>query len=202
MSFQAGDLLVFYGNGRISRAISLWTMQWLSCRPGPSHVGLICRYEGPEHSGPLLVESTTLNDRPCLIRQLHVRGVQAQEPAGRIESYDGRVDLYRLVPLWQLDAGESKLLTRILVDHFVRKGIAYDRGGAVLSGTRVFKWTRFFPNAALDLVFCSELASAVLMRLGRMNVANPACFHPAQLVKELVRTGVYQKLGDAREVIR
>lgn len=201
MPFQAGDILAFYGRGAVSRLISLWTTDPLRFQVGPSHVGIVCNYTGPEHTGPLLVESTTLNDRPCLIRKLHVRGVQAHDPAIRINGYNGRVDLYRLVPIWRLDQGESELLTQILVEHFVRKGVAYDTGGALLSGTRVFKLTRLFPAAALNLVFCSELASAVLMRLGRMNVRNPAKYTPGALVRQLVRTGVYERVGNARDMI-
>ena len=199
MRFSSADLLAFYGRCRISRTISLATVGWVQPRWGPSHVGMICDYQGPEHQGPLLIESTTLNTLPCRIQGCFVRGVQAHDPVERIRTYQGRVELYRAVPIWALDDRESRLLTWILMEHFVRAGVTYDRGGALLSGTRAFKWTRWFPDAALERVFCSELIAALLMRLGRMAVQNPALYTPAALVRELVRTGVYRRLDPATD---
>ena len=149
-----------------------------------------------EHGGaPLWVESTTLCRHPCVIRRKCVSGAQAHLPSHRITDYvnaGGRVDLYRLTPIDQLSVAESGLLTRILITHFIRREVSYDTGGALLSGTRLFKHTRLLPRADLNQLFCSELAAKVLMRLGRLNRANPTKFNPATLIRRLVREGTIQ----------
>jgi hypothetical protein len=125
--------------------------------------------------------------------------VQVHRPHTRIADYvrgGGRVDIYRLADIQQLSSAESRLLSRILIDHFVRRGVCYDLGGALLSGTRAFQLTRCFPTANLDELFCSELVAAVLMRLGRMNHANPTRFSPGRLLRELVRQGTYRRLSE------
>lgn len=76
--------------------------------------------------------------------------------------------------------------------HFIGKEVTYDLGGALLSGTRLFKRTRLLPSADLNELFCSELVAAVCMRLGRMNRSNPTRFNPACLLRELVRHGTFQ----------
>lgn len=178
MNLQPGDILAFHGTDTLSRLIRVAT--W-----GPSHVGMIVFNEGQ----PVLIESTTMCKTPCLIRGKRTSGVQAQWPADRIANYNGRVDVYRLYPVWQLDAGEELLLHRMMFKHFL--GTSYDTVGAGISGTRLIKWSRFL-GADLASLFCSELVAAVLMRLGRMPVRNPAVYNPATLVRTLRRHGVYQ----------
>src|SRR5690606_3756322 len=127
---------------------------------------------------------------PCLIREAPVSGAQAHLPVERVKDYvreGGRVDLYRLTHFNRLTIEESRLLTRLILDEFIDPGIDYDLGGALLSGTRVFQYSRFFPGANLQQLFCSELVAAVIMRLDRMNHANPSRYHPARLLRELVR---------------
>lgn len=106
----------------------------------------------------------------------------------------GFVDIYRLTPINRFSVEEQRLLTRILIDHFVRPGLNYDWRGAAYSGTRLLQASRLFPVADLEELFCSELVAAVLMRLNRLNHANPARYHPARLLRELVRTGKYQRV--------
>jgi hypothetical protein len=189
-----GDLLACYGTGFTAKAISLGTASLLAprrLRIGPSHVAIICEH----HGTPVWVESTTLCPHACVIRQRQVSGCQAHLPEMRIQDYvrsGGRVDLYRLSPVDRLSTAESQLLTRILVRHMIGREVGYDLGGALLSGTRLFKRTRLLPGADLNELFCSELAAKVLMRLGRLNRANPTKFNPACLLRELVRQGTYQ----------
>ncbi|MBT6485998.1 MAG: hypothetical protein HOK71_15230 [Planctomycetaceae bacterium] len=192
--FQPLDLAACYGADWTGRLISYGTASLLAprrLRIGPSHIALICAH----HGGPVWVESTTLCSHPCVIMGHHVSGVQAHLPEARIDDYaqsGGHVDLYRLSPIDRLSPTESELLTRILIRHFIGRQVTYDMGGALLSGTRLFKRTRLLPNADLNELFCSELVAAVLMRLSRLNRTNPTRYNPACLLRQLVREGSYQ----------
>lgn len=192
--FQPGDLAACFGRDWVSRSISfgtasLWAPKRL--RIGPSHVAMLCDHRG----APVWIESTTLCPHPCVIQGVPTSGVQAHFPQDRIRDYiddGGRVDVYRLSGIDRLSRTEAEMLSRILIKHFIGRFVRYDTGGALLSGTRLLKRTRFFPGANLDELFCSELVAAVLMRLGRMNRANPTRYNPACLLRELVREGTYQ----------
>ena len=120
------------------------------------------------------------------------------DPRQRVSDYlvaGGRVVRYQLTPINRLTGTESRMLTRILVEHFIEPAVDYDLGGALISGTRVWQLMRSFPGADLDSLFCSELVSAVLQRLGRLNRTNPTRHNPARLLREAVRQGVYQSAG-------
>lgn len=192
--FQPLDILACYGTGFTAKVISYGTASLLAphrLRIGPSHVALICEY----HGRSVWMESTTLCPHPCVILNQRIDGCQAHLPEIRLHDYvaaGGRVDLYRLSPIDSLSQAESDLVTKILVKHFIGKRVTYDLGGALLSGTRLFKRTRLLPQADLNELFCSELIAAVLMRIGRMNRANPTRFNPACLLRQLVRQGTYQ----------
>lgn len=193
---EPGDLAACYGVDLTSRLISLGTASFFGppeLRWPPSHVALCCRHE----DRTIWVESTSLCRHACLFRGGTVAGVQAHRPLDRIRDYvqaGGQVDLYRLTELNGLSASECRLLSRILIDHLIRRTIRYDFRGALLSGTRAFQLTRLFPGASLERLFCSELIAAVLMRLGRLNHANPTRFNPGRLLRELVRTGKYHRV--------
>jgi hypothetical protein len=194
MQLLPGDIAACFGTDLTGRAISWGTASpFAPCglRIAPSHVAICCEFE----ERIVWVESTTLCGHACLVRGRPVSGVQVHRPHTRIADYvrGARVDIYRLADIQQLSSAESRLLSRILIDHFVRHAVSYDMGGAMLSGTRAFQLTRFFPSANLDELFCSELVAAVLMRLGRMNHANPTRFSPGRLLRELVRQGTYRR---------
>ncbi len=186
-----------WGRDWMSRGITAGT--WSPFGPpglrlGPSHVAIICEWQ----ERPVWVESTTMCRQPCLVRGEGARGVQVHEPPGRIEDYNaqgGQVVRFQLTPINGLTSKESRLLTRILVEHFVEQAIDYDLGGALISGTRVWQMLRLFPGADLNRLFCSELVSACLQRLGRLNRTNPTRHNPARLLREAVRQGVYQSAG-------
>ena len=192
--FEPLDIAACYGTDPTSKAIS-----WLTASPfaprrlrrGPSHVAVICHLDGRT----VWIESTTLCPHPCLVRHAKVAGCQVHPVEVRIQDYvasGGHVDLYRLSPVDRLSSSESQLLTRILIRHFVGRSVTYDVGGALLSGTRLFKHTRLLPSADLNQLFCSELAAKVLMRLGRLNRDNPTKYNPASLLRQLVREGTVQ----------
>lgn len=176
--WKAGDILIFFGTDWSSRVIELATR-------GPSHVGIVSRHDDSRH---LLYESTTLCDLPDRLTGRLCAGVQAHDPEERVQAYGGRVARMRLTPAWQLNRYEVDLLGRML-RHV--HGAKYDLCGALLSGTRLFKWTSLMPYPDLGSLFCSELCAAVLMRLGRLPLSNPSAYHPAALVRGLRRCGVY-----------
>lgn len=176
--WEAGDLLIFFGTDWSSRVIELATR-------GPSHVGILSRHND---RGPLLFESTTLCDLPDELTGKRCAGVQAHAPDERVKRYRGCVMRLQLAPAWRLNRYEADLLSRML-RHV--HGEHYDLRGALLSGTRLFKWTSLMPYPDLESLFCSELCAALLMRLGRMPLSNPSAYHPAALVRKLRRCGVY-----------
>lgn len=178
MTFHPGDLLLFSGRDWTSRVIE-WATR------GPSHVGMLCPHAD---YGPLVYESTTLCDEPCVITGKRIQGVQAHFPASRIARYPGTVALLRLMPAWRLNRDEVALLHRWL-SHVISE--TYDLRGAILSGTRLFKWTALMPYPDLGSLFCSELCAAALMRLHRMPLENPSIYNPASLLRELRRCGTY-----------
>ena len=192
--FQPLDIAACYGTSIPAKAISYGTASLLApsrLRIGPSHVAVLCEFNGTM----VWIESTTFCPHPCVILGDTIDGCQAHFPEDRIRDYTrsgGRVDLYRLSPIDRLSQNESQLLTRILVRHFLGQRITYDLGGALISGTRLFKRTRLLPAADLNELFCSELVAAVLMRLGRMNRDNPTRYNPACLLRRVVRDGTFQ----------
>ena len=192
--FEPLDIAACYGTDPTSRAISWLTASPFSprrLRRGPSHVAVICHVDG----FPSWIESTTFCRHRCLVRDTRVTGCQVHPAELRIQDYvssGGHVDLYRLSPVDRLSSAESLLLSRILIRHFVGRSVTYDMGGALLSGTRLFKHTRLLPSADLNQLFCSELAAKVLMRLGRLNRDNPTKYNPSTLLRQLVREGTMQ----------
>ncbi|MGE5194070.1 MAG: hypothetical protein ACM3U2_16365 [Deltaproteobacteria bacterium] len=197
MHFEPGDLLIFYGRDLSSRVIE-WATR------GPSHVGIVCPHAlavppSGGHAGAarppdggtasaLLFESTTLCDEPCALTGKCIAGVQAHEPMSRITGYPGNVALLRLMPAWRLSAREVDLLRDWLL-HVASE--PYDLRGALISGTRLFKWTALMPYPDLESLFCSELCAAALMRLHRLPLSNPSLYNPASLVREVRRCGTY-----------
>ncbi len=156
--FEPLDIAACYGTGFTAKAISYGTASVLApprLKIGPSHVATLCEF----HQRMVWIESTTLCPHPCEITGRQINGCQAHDPASRIADYladGGRVDLYRLSPIEKLSRDERDLLSRILIRHFVGREVTYDLGGAMLSGTRLFKRTRLLPSADLNELFCSE----------------------------------------------
>lgn len=192
--WQPGDVVAFWGRSALSRTISLVTAPQFGLRPGPSHVAIVCRLRP---WGDLLVESTTLNPLYDLFRGKRVDGCQAHPPWDVIERFDGRVELYRLKPLWSLSTSEAELLARVLITHFVVAGVGYDTQSAILSGApflgRLIGWLDG-DRTALETVFCSELIAAALQRLGRLPVVSPSLTTPASLIRRMVRRGIYERV--------
>lgn len=190
MQFKAGDILACYGTDWTSRVIEFWTR-------GPSHVAVVAPLSPEEPDNLVLFESTSLCKTKCLIQGEFWDGVQAHPIRERIADYRGRVKIWRLVDQWTLCRNEASLLSEILTKYWV--GIPYDMGGAMLSGTTVWKWTDLMKSTASQ-TFCSQLVAAMLQRLCRMGHTNPAVYHPASLLRRLKWEGKYRNLGWYRNV--
>lgn len=187
--FEPADLMACYGTNVLGRVISLGTLTPFApkrLKYGPSHVALMAEC----NRSFLWIESTSICKRNCVINGRKISGVQAHRPEDRLADYTasgGWVDLYRLTPIESLSTSESRFLTWILMEHFM--GVSYDTTGALISGSRVLKHTRLIPGADAKHLFCSEMVSAILMRLRRLNRDNPTKFNPACLLRTLVRQG-------------
>jgi hypothetical protein len=188
-SLQPGDLIAFYGDGLLARAIQAVTLG------GPCHVAIVCHWNGPlwlegrkvEYVGPLIVESTSLCPFPCAVRHQITRGVQAHAPRDRLETYPGHTVLHRLLPDASLCRAESRLLTRMLERHWIGK--KYDYTSATLSPTHLLKHLRrAYPDPGS--IFCSALLARLYMRLGRLPWGNAWTYHPGQLLHALRASAV------------
>lgn len=194
MKLEAGDIAACYGTCRVSRMIRYGTASLFGprrLRVGPSHVAILVEHR---QLGLVWVESTTLSPLPCLIKRHHVSGMQAHDPDDAIATYaeaGGWVDIYRPAPLYRFTLDEELFLSSI-VTNLIKEDVKYDTAGAALAGTKVFKLSRLFPGADLEKIFCSELVAAILQRLNRMNKRNPAKYHPAGLLRQLVSQGTYR----------
>lgn len=192
-------MIACWGADHVSRVISFGTMRLLAprgLRYGPSHVAMIAHHH--TIGRPLWCESSTLSTFPCVINGERAEGCQAHYPEQRmieIENAGGRVEIYRLAPIFELDTGESGLLSDIVFKHLIRNRVRYDWPHVVLAGTRVIKRTALMPAESRDAVFCSEMVAAVLMRLGRLCLDNPTKYSPADLLRVLVRNGTYYRVN-------
>ena len=196
-ALQPGDILACWGGDLLSRVVSLgtcWPVGPTSLWLPPSHVAVICDYRDQ----PCWVESTTLCRHSCLVSGKPIEGVQAHLPELRIDDYlehGGRVELYRLSPIDSLSSAESDLLTRILFRYLVGR-VRYDKRRAALSGSKVF-WLMqsCLPRSSREEMFCSQLIARLLMRLNRLNRANPAWYNPGRLLRRVCWDGTYERVG-------
>lgn len=191
--FEPGDLLLFAGRDWDSRAIALATCSLYQLGAGQwfSHIGFVAEYRWR----PILFESTTFCNEPCLIRKCVVSGPQAHEPGMRVESYQGAVWRLRLAPRLAVRGSESARLTEFAVDKI---GESYDYEGAAICATRLLRLARWC-RPSLDRLFCSFYAMAALKDIGRVDQdKNPAAYSPARVGRDLQYWGTYQPLGVRR----
>ena len=193
----AGDVIGCWSPDSLGRLITWATASPLGparLRLPPSHVAIIIEHDGE----PMWVESTTLCPHTCTLTETRRRGVQMHPPGLRLEDYcriGGRVERFMLAPIQRFSDSESALLTQIVTRHLIGEARRYDLLGAALSGWRLGRRLQRLIGADLDALFCSELVAALLMRVGRMNHADPALFSPGRLLRQLVQTGVYRPAG-------
>jgi len=191
---QPGDLIGFSDPGPIGFGINLAT--WGVPGWGLSHVAILA--EHPDHNRPLLWESTTLADRPCLIAKKRTRGVQAHYPWQRIAGFDGRVWHYPLktplyrdwVPDWPYG---SPALTRYVVDAL---GTKYDTLGALRSRSTplgIIRRLLCVHDENLASLFCSEFVAAAWRAAHIWHTGNASKWSPNSLARAAVRRGVVHK---------
>ncbi len=174
VAFSAGDIIGFSGANFTSDAINLVTRgipRWCI-----SHVGIV----GLHNGRPVLFESTTLDDLPCLIRGEKFQGTQAQELSQRIEGYAGRVWHYPLTaPLYE---HEVSRLADFLHAHL---GIAYDQIGAMRAGDfGGWSWLESqFNDQNLASIFCSEFCAAAHTYIGRFRTDNVSRWSPNKFLR-------------------
>ena len=182
-ALQTGDVIACWGTDRVSRVISLMTSSilppWELCW-SPSHVAII--HEHAE-TGPRWYESTTLVEGQ--------RGAQCHGPDERWLAYGGRCVVFR--PTIEVDDGQQARMGAEL-RRMVSQGVPYDLSGAVISGTR---FVRYLAPASGDRLFCSELVARALQVSRLMNWSSPSSYSPGRLLRELVKTGTYERLSNA-----
>lgn len=183
-----GDVIACWGSDWVSRVISLmtcsllppWELSW-----PPSHVAMIHREGDAE---PLWYESTTMAQGVPAMGKQPVYGVQEHNPETRWNAYHGRCVVYR--PVMALTP-EQRDQIGITLRQAISRHIPYDLAGALLSGTR---FLRHFVPASRRRLFCSELIATVLQRADLMNWGSPAGYSPGRLLRELVKSGAYERV--------
>lgn len=198
IELQPLDIIACYNQDRRSR-IASWMNASFCCDialfKAPSHLAVICMHEGK----PLLVESSSASDSPCVITGESATGCRAQFAYKRIPQYlrsNVGVRLFRLTAMDSLSSAESELLTKILLEHFVREKMDWKQGTPKLTD----KWgssgdimrTTLDKNAA----FSTSMIAKVLMRLGRLSHTNPVSYSPGSLLRQLFDDGTIRFQGN------
>lgn len=178
---RPGDILAFCGYSATSHFINAVTygIPFLSV----SHVGIL----GEANDELFLFESTTGCDLPCAIRGRIIEGTQAHEPDSRLQSYRGKVWLYRLRK--PLRSWERKGLSKFLTS---RIGVPYDTVGAIRAGAKAWSWfeSRLHP-ACLASLFCSEYCVAALEYIERFDTDHVSRWSPNAFIREGNRRAMF-----------
>lgn len=191
--FAPFDVLTFSEPGLVSRAIKAATVppwywfraHWRTC----SHIGICVSFFAgtPPAHVVKLIESTTMLSEPCELLGRRIDGVQAHDPARRMRMSAGPVFVARLAPGWKATERQCVELRQLAKEFLGQK---YDYFAAVRSITP-------FPELADDdRVFCDNLVATLLMSSAiraRYPLSNTKSVTPAQVIKRLVETGVYER---------
>lgn len=194
--FEAGDLLFFRGSDALSEAISYRTCTWRQLLAAPfnggflpSHVGICCDYKSGR---TLLIESTTLNDRPCYLRGVPTVGVQAHLPAVRVADYRGQV--WRLRLRRSLCPPEREALSAFVISKI---GQPYNYRRAAALGEFFWRRAAATCDPLPDTWFCDELAIEALKVVNRVGADDdPESFSPATFAQLVLHSGEYWPLGE------
>lgn len=182
-NMREGDLFGYLGKNIGSQWINIVTYGIPFF--GLSHIAILAKYQGEL----VLFESTTWNDKPCIIQNKCVKGVQAHHLAERLIQYDGKIWHYPLSR--RIREYESQDLTDFLMKQI---GKSYDTIGAFRSGGRGFNWIeRHLHKESLHTLFCSELCAAAHREINRFETRDASCWNPNSLVREETYRGTLSK---------
>lgn len=185
-AFCAGDVVACWGRDLLSRTISAAT-SWPFGAPrwSPSHLAIIA-----PHNGRLRwFESTSRNDRPCLVARIRISGAQVHPIRDRAADWlrrGGRVSIYRAARTF--NPREAEHLGRVVLVQHVFGHRRYDYAGAALSGSRLLGW---LPGADLEALFCSELVLDALKATSRFCASRNPAVNPGRALRILTRSGEY-----------
>ena len=173
---QPGDILGFSGCNWKSSLIRVCTG---GCCGGLSHVGIAVAWPG--HKRPLICESTSLCDLPCVVQGRVVKGVQFHLMRERIATYRGRVWHFPLAR--PLLPGESAALTSYCRAYL---GVEYDRRGAIGARHTFLAWL-LRRSENLDRLFCSEWMVAAMRYMHRFRTDNASAWSPNAAIRTMLR---------------
>lgn len=174
---KPGDIVGFSGNDFAADIINIGT--YALPRWGLSHVGMLCKH--PDY-GLLLYESTTFNDKPCVIQKKMFSGTQAQYPRDKVFGYGGRVWLYSLRRRLSTD---EHLLLQCFLNGSV--GTPYDMIGAFRSGGEGFRYLESrMHEENLHRIFCSEWCAAAMRHIGRFGTDDASKWNPNAFCRALL----------------
>lgn len=197
IDFQPLDILAVYNQDRRSRIASWMNSGFcadVSLIRAPSHLGVICMHEGK----PLLVESSSASDSPCVITGESAAGCRACFAYQRIPQYlraNVNLRLFRLTEMDSLSSAESELLTKILLDHFVREKMDWTQGIPKLTAVSIARDDLMRSTLDKNAVFSTSMIAKILMRLGRINRKNPTSYSPGSLLRQLFNDGTIRYRG-------
>lgn len=178
LSLRPGDLIFFWGNDLVSKAIEIVTF-------GPSHVGIMTMYQGQF----LLAEATTLCRHKCEAQAKQIRGFQFHRLPDRLTDYPkGQAYAYCLASDCQLTQAQTDQLEQLATGAI---GTDYDYFNAGLSATRFLKYLNPYPDR--KSLFCSALVARFYQRLGLLNWSSPEIWSPSALRATLLRNAVIEK---------
>ncbi len=180
---RTGDILLFSGNGLISRGIQAITgSPW-------SHVALVL--EVPLYDFVCCFESTTLSDIPDLTTGAPVKGVQLVPLSQRLDTYDGDKIAWRRVEARRTPAMIAAALA--VRQEFAGRPYEENQLELIRSALDTFTLKQNQPDASS--VFCSELAAILWQRMGWMKPLSPNEFTPADFAGDGLPVAAGVSLG-------
>ena len=191
------DIVAIYNQDRRSRIASWMNGGFcvdISLIRAPSQLAVICIHDGK----PLLVESSSASDSPCVITGESAAGCRACFAYERIPQYlrsNVGLRLFRLTPMDSLSSAESELLTKILLDHFVREKMDWQQGMPKLTDVSTARDDLMRSTLDKNAAFSTSVIAKVLMRLGRLSRKNPTSYSPSSLLRQLFNDGTIRFRG-------
>ncbi|MFA6245167.1 MAG: hypothetical protein WC655_29760 [Candidatus Hydrogenedentales bacterium] len=183
---EPGDLIGFSAHDLLGAAINVSTLGWPLppvCWRGLTHVAIVGLDSGCQ---PVLWESTSLCDLPCLYCGSIHSGVQSHGPWTRIRNYAGSVWHYPLrEPLGTFDTVRLRIFSER------HHATPYDPLGAAQSRSLCFGWLHrlWLPESGHKL-FCSEYIAAAWEAATVWDTPNISAWSPNRLARIAVAAGI------------